>query len=250
MNKDLSKKEFTNSLLRAILITLFLIAALSAGFMLDMYNSNERLLVSSLEAGGGIKVSYSSAADIGRDVLPVSLSQNPPYVEPEKKDNLTKIYSIVAVSTGEIEEVNLKDSVGNFLGKATVLKVMSVDEGGKPKKLGVALQIFPGDETENITPWFIKFPANFRGIVINGDPSTGVSKEEIKKVFQRGTWWSFIPLYDLSSPFISEEMKEDYIPLARRYYQNDTANLLDFITSGLTKSYKRTILLLGINTYP
>ena len=33
----------------------------------------------------------------------------------------------------------------------------------------------------------------------------------------RGTWWSFTPLYDLNSPFISEELKEDYIPLARKY---------------------------------
>ena len=249
MNEDLSKKESTNSLLGVILIIFFLIALLSAGILLYIYKSKERLLVSGLEAGSGIEVSYFSA-DIGQDISSISLSQNPPYVEPEKKDDLTKIYSIVAVSTGEIEEVDLKDPVGNILGRATVLKVLSVDDGGKPKKLGVALQIFPNGVSANITPWFIKFSANFRGVVINSDPSTGVSKEEIRNVFQRGTWWSFTPLYDLNSPLISEELKEDYIPLARKYYQNGTSNLLNLVTSSWTKPYKRTILLWGVNTYP
>ncbi|MCH8987117.1 hypothetical protein IIA94_03050, partial [Patescibacteria group bacterium] len=168
MNEDLSKKESTNSLLGVILIIFFLIALLSAGILLYIYKSKERLLVSGLEAGSGIEVSYFSA-DIGQDISSISLSQNPPYVEPEKKDDLTKIYSIVAVSTGEIEEVDLKDPVGNILGRATVLKVLSVDDGGKPKKLGVALQIFPNGVSANITPWFIKFSANFRGVVINSD---------------------------------------------------------------------------------
>ncbi|GMR19385.1 MAG: hypothetical protein BMS9Abin34_522 [Patescibacteria group bacterium] len=158
---------------------------------------------------------------------------------PQKPLPLEELRAVLAVSTGEVSTFVIKSGyTGEAMGDATALKVATKDSKGRVETLNLVLQIVPSGDSQPLIP-------QFAGLAGTAE-SPALSAEQIAKLFPKGSKWVFSPLLDFRPPVLSDPKYQDYLFLARKYYQDDLKGINEYMDSGLKKSYKGPVLLVDL----
>ena len=221
-NKQLSKKKIL-----IILVTfIFFVATVLFIYLRKQKKNKNEALISKIIVGQGIQISKQTNEDDGPTLI----------------DNEIIINS---VSTGEVYGYRMKDAdTGEDIAEASVLDVITKDDKGNPKTLGIILQIFPnGDRETNI----FQGPLKTLSLIHSTSLPDKVSNEKLAELFLLGSEWSFYPLVDPFLKFPSDNPEAYYAEYSKKYYGKNVVLIKEFFESGLTKDYDKPLLIEGLS---
>jgi len=160
-------------------------------------------------------------------------------------DSITEDMVINTVSTGKVHSYKMEDAdTGEHIADASVLVVVTKDNGGNTKTLEIVLQIFPTNNPEiNIFPGMLNTISQINSISF---PDNKASNAQLEEFFPRGSEWSFFPLVDHFLQYPTGEWEALYAEYSKRYYGKNVTTIKEFLESGLTKNYDKPLLILGM----
>ena len=210
-----------------ILGALVLIGVIILFFYLSDQKKNKNIaLISSIPVGEGIQVFEQESTE-------------------KTSDTITEEMVINTVSTGEVRSYKMEDAdTGEYIADASVLVVVTKDNGGNTKTLEIILQIFPTNDPEkNVFPAVLKTLS-----LINSTsfPSDKASNTQLEELFPRGSEWSFFPLVDPFSRFPLDTPEALFAEYSKKYSGKNVALIKEFLESGLTKNYDKPLLIIGM----
>jgi hypothetical protein len=221
INNQISKKK----ILIIIVICISIIVALLFIFLRKQKKNEYEFLASKIPVEQGIQIPTQN--DGGDNLLLL--------------DEKIKIYGI---STGEVYGYRMKDAnTSEHIADASVLNIITKDDEGNAKTLGIILQIFPiNDRDTNIFQGPLKTLSSINSTSL---PSK-VTNKELAELLPKGSGWTLIPLIDPFLRFSLDNPEAYYAVYSKKYYGEDVALIKEFIESGLTKDYDKPLLILGI----
>lgn len=231
---------------KTLFLTLVILILVAGGFFFyfEFWDTIKyRSLVTDIRSDEVVQIIYSAPApspDLEgegttlENLIPVA----PLYTEEEK--------GILAVSTGEVAHFELRSELsGEHIADATSLKVATKDSRGWVETIEVVLQISPtGNQETSLAPWFVENAASIRAIRLPVEGGKVLTDNQLLSIFPKGSRWVFRPLLDTSK---LPPLAQEYSFLAAKYHGGDFASVEQYISSGLANSYRKPVMLLGIN---
>lgn len=166
---------------------------------------------------------------------------------PSSFETLDKV-GLIVTSTGRLSNFELRDShSGEVFAQGKVLETITKDVNEKLEKISFVIQLaLLSNPERNISSWIVKKAAELQSISIK-EESSMLSDNTLSNIFPRGSRWVFIPLLEIDSEEIDESLPE-YQHYAQKYHGTDASGLKEYIESGLSKTYRKPILLLDISS--
>jgi len=140
---------------------------------------------------------------------------------PTTEDALEDAVASGSVATGRIQERKMYDRrTGELLGKATLVEVVTPNPTNPLKLMRIPLVVefsLASDPRRNVMPWVLKTAVNLVKVPVAVN-SELISREQVERIFSRGSAWNFIPLLDIDNSQIVLSQVVEFTAYANRYY--------------------------------
>ena len=147
-----------------------------------------------------------------------------------------------SVATGRVLERNLRNrQTSELLGTLTAVEVVTSGlRSGQVSRIPLVVQFsLTSDPERNVMPWVLKtaaeqtdFPLTVNNIL--------VSKDDIARVFSRGSVWNLVPALDLNLPELASLV--EYEAYLQRYYGGLTYEEPGLLRRLLSRSWFPVVL--------
>lgn len=168
--------------------------------------------------------------------------QPPSFLLPPAVSEINNMAVYGAVATGRVYEQPLRSrQSGNILGKATAVEVVTTGPGlGKTERISLVVQFaLSSDPARNAMPWVLQTASGFSEVPVAVGDSL-LSKDEIARIFSRGTVWNFVPALDLNLPELRELV--EYKTYVQSYYDGSIYIKPSLFLSLISRSWLPVVL--------
>lgn len=167
------------------------------------------------------------------------------YKSSEQLSTSSATLAFKAVSTGKVEELDIKDCFsGSLLAKASVLKILTKDFSGKMKELGVVIQLLNKDGSRNYFPGIVQTLSKIHSF---DTKSNILSNDQLASYFPEGKSWTFIPKIILDGDATLQNSTLNFANIVQRYYCNNGVDVKNFFEKGMQGNFNKLIFLTGLS---